>query len=302
MGEFIVPQWTNQLYAQLLRAGRPFADQCMNMGEPVSNSWNIPRITTGATTAAQTEASALSNQDQVSDSVTGIMQTIGGYSIASYQLVDLAEPGMDQILFADLTSSLNQQVDSSLLNSATTSAKGLLQLASINSVTFTATTPTVALLWPYFFQAKSAIEKNTYLEVDFCIMHPTTWNWILSGLDSNNRPLFLSTSGNAFNAMAEYNLNAQGWAGNIAGIPVLIDANMPVTGGAGTNQGTIALVNRSALLVKEGAARYKVADQRSVETLQYYFVAFKYLQRIFGRHPTKISAITGTGLVVQSGF
>lgn len=302
MGEFVPPDWTNELYASVLRAGRAFADQCINIGEPVSSVWNIPRITTGSSTAVQTEASAVSNTEHVSDNIIAILQTIGGYDLASYQLVDLAEPGMDGIVFADLVGSLNQQVDSSLLTSTTTSAQGAFGLTGINSVTYTQTTPTGAAFWPTVFQAKSLIEKNTFQGVDFAVLHPSTWNWFLSTLDTSNRPLALATTGAAFNAMAEYNPNAQGLAGNIGGIPVIVDANVTVTDGVGTNQAKVLLCNRSALLKKESAPKFKLSDQFAVTSLMYAFVAYTYLQRAFGRHPKKISAITGTGLVVQSGF
>lgn len=303
MGEFVPPDWTNELYAPFLRAGRPFADQCQNVGVPVTTSWNLPRITTGATTAAQTEGSTVSNTDNVSDSITAALTTIAGSTLASYQLVELGQPGMDQIIYQDLLGSYNQQVDITLLNGSATNAKGALQLASTNAVTVTISTPTGALLWPYIFQGKSLIEKNTFSEVDFSVWHPSTWNWYLSQLDSSNRPLALSQEGSAFNNMALYAPKGfQGLAGNIGGIPVIVDANVPVNIGAGTNQAQILLVNRGALLKKETGPRFKAVDQLGALSLMWNFVLFGYLQQMFGRYPKKISVLSGTGLIVQSGF
>jgi HK97 family phage major capsid protein len=302
-GEFVPPDWTNELWAPLLRVGRPFADQCVNIGTPVSNVWNLPRVTTGATVANQSaEGVAVSNTDQVTDSISATLQTPAGRSIASYQVMDLSEPGIDQIIYMDLLAALNAEVDRLLLNGSATSQKGVLQLSGTNAVTYTQATPTGANFWPFIFQGKSAIEKGAFCGVDFTVMHPSTWNWFLSQLDSSNRPLALSTTGAAFNAMSEYNKNPQGLAGNIGGIPVIVDANVPVNLGAGTNQAQVVLCNRSGLLVKEGGPVFKVADQTSVTSLQYNFVLYKYLQQMFGRHPKKFSVIGGTGLIVQSGF
>lgn len=303
-GEFVPPDWTNELYAPFLRAGRVFADQCINMGTPVTTSWNVPRITTGASTAAQSsEGATVSNTDEVTDSISAVLTTPAGRSIASYQVIDLAEPGMDQIIYMDLLGSLNKTIDSQLLNGTVTGAKGVLQLAGTTTVTYAQATPTGANLWPFIFQGKSAIEKNTFSEVDFTVWHPSTWNWFLSQLDTQNRPLALSTTGAAFNAMSEYTTHApQGLAGNIGGLPVLVDPNVPVNLGAGTNQAQILLCNRSGLLVKEGGPVFKVADQTSVTSLQYNFVMYKYLQQLFGRHPLKFAKIDGTGLILASGF
>lgn len=302
-GEFVPPDWTNELWAPFLRVGRPFADQCINLGNPISTVWSLPRVTTGASVAVQSaDGAALSNTDEVTDSITAALQTVAGRSIASYQIMDLSEPGIDQVIYTDLLSALNAEVDRLLVNGTTTNAKGVLQLSGTNAVTYTQATPTGGNFWPFIFQGKNAIEKNAFVEVDFALMNPSTWNWFLSTLDTANRPLALATTGAAFNAMAEFNKNPQGLAGNIAGIPVITDANVPVNLGAGTNQAQVALINRSALLVKEGAPVFKVADQTSVTTLQYNFVLYKYLQQMFGRHPKKISVIGGTGLIVQSGF
>ncbi len=301
-GEFVPPDWTVELYAAKLRVGRAFADQCINMGAPVSSVWSIPRITTGASEAVQTEGAAASNTDQVTDSVSAAVQTVAGRTLASYQLMDLSEPGMDQIIYSDLLGDLNAKYDNALLNGTVTNAKGVLQLAGTTTVTYTDATPTGPELYAPIFQGKSAIEKGTFLGVDFIVMHTSTWNWYLSQLDTANRPLALSVSGAAFNAMAQFNPNAQGVAGNIAGIPVVVDANVPVNLGAGTNQAQILLANRSGLLVKEGTPVFKVADQTSVASLQYNFVLYNYYQAQFGRHPLKFAKIDGTGLIVQAGF
>lgn len=304
MGEFIEPDWTNQYYAPFARAGRPFADQCINIGTPVSTSWNLPRVTTGSLAAVQTEGSALANQDQASDSIQAILQTIGGYSLASYQLVELAEPGMDQILFADLAGALNLAIDQSLLQQATSNAQGFFSLTGINSVTWAQTTPSVVGLWPTIFQAKSKIETNVPGSVvSFILMHSIIWNWLLSQLDSQTRPLFTTVEGAGFNNLGSFNGGAtQGLAGNIDGIPVILDQSITLVDGAGTNQSKIGLCDRSALLTKESAPRTFANPVTNSTSLMWTFQSYSYLQRMFGRYPKKISAITGSGLVTPAGF
>ena len=303
IGEFVPPTWLNDQYAAYLRAGRAFADQCLS--HPLitgTNQINVPKITTGSTTAVQTDGGSVSNTDLATTSVTAQYQTIAGRTVASRQLYDLGVPSMDGVIFDDLLRSYMQSLDVAVLNGTVTNAKGVLQVSGTNAVTYTDTTPTGPELWPSFFQGKSAIEKGVIGGVDFVCMHPSTWNWFLSSLDSQNRPLALNTTGAAFNAFAEFNLNAQGPVGNLSGIPVIVDANMPVNLGAGTNQAPIVMANRSTLYLYESAPVMQVADQVNIANLQLQFVMWGYYAVAFGRQPKAIRVINGTGLIVQSGY
>jgi HK97 family phage major capsid protein len=302
-GEFVPPTWLNDQYAPLLRAGRAFADQCIS--QPIAmgtNQINVPKVTTGASTAVQSDGGAVSNTDLATTSVTAQYQTIAGRTVASYQLFDLGVPSMDGVIYQDLLADYWRSLDSALINGNVTNAKGFLNLTGINAITFTNATPTGPLLYPPMFQGVSAIQKGAFVGVDFTLWHPSTWNWYLSQLDGNSRPLALSVEGAAFNAMGQFNRNAQGLAGNFAGFPVVVDANVPVNLGAGTNEARIGLFNRQTLYLYEDTPRFKIADQTNIANLQYQFVLYGYYAVAFGRQPKMISVLSGTGLVVQSGF
>lgn len=302
-GEFVPPTWMNDQYAPLLRAGRAFADQCVSQPLPMgTNQLNVPKITTGATTAVQTDAGAVSNTDLVTTSVTAQYQTIAGRTIASYQLFDLGVPSMDGVIYQDLLASYWQQLDTALINGNVTNAKGFVNLTGINAITYTDASPTGPKLYPPIFQGVSSIQKGAFVPAQFVLMHPSTWNWFLSQLDGNSRPLALSIDSAAFNALAAFNPNAQGAAGNLAGYPVIVDANVPVNIGAGTNQAVIGIFNRQTLYIWEDVPRFKVADQTNIANLQYQFVLYGYYAVAFGRQPKMISAINGTGCIVQAGF
>lgn len=302
-GEFVPPTWLNDQYAPLLRAGRAFADQCVT--QPIvmgTNQINVPKITTGASTAVQTDGGSVSNTDLVTTSVTAQYQSIAGRTIASYQLFDLGVPSMDGVIYQDLLADYWRTLDTNLINGNVTNAKGFLNVTGINAITFTAATPTGPLLYSPMFQGVSGIQKGAFVGVDFTLWHPSTWNWYLSQLDGNNRPLALSVEGAAFNAMAQFTKNAQGLAGNFAGFPVIVDANVPTTLGAGTNEARIGLFNRQTLYLWEDTPRFKIADQTNIANLQYQFVLYGYYACAFGRQPKMISVLSGTGLATQSGF
>lgn len=302
-GEFIPPLYLNDQYASVLRAGRAFADQCYSQPLPDgTNSVNIPKISTGHSVAVQTDGGTVSNTDPTTTMLTGKVQTLAGRSVASYQLVDMSQPGIDEVIYKDILAEYNRQYDTQLLTSNVTDAKGILNVAGINAVTYTDASPTGPELYAPFFQGKAQVNKLAFAPVDFSVWHPSTWDWYLSQLDNQSRPLALSTDFAAFNAMARFNPEAEGIAGNFGGTPVIVDANMPVNLGAGTNESRIVQVNRETLYTWEGVPRFKVADQTNIANLQYQFVLYGYYAAIFGRQPKMISSIGGTGLIVQAGF
>lgn len=302
-GEFIPPLWLNDMYAPFLRAGRAFADQCYSEVLPDgTNSVNLPRITTGATAAVQTDGSAVSNTDQVTTSATGQVQTIAGRSVASYQLVDMSQPGIDGVIYKDILAAYWMALDIALINGSVTNAKGILNTTGINAVTYTDATPTGPEMYVPFFQAKAQIDKGAFMPAQMTFWHPSTWDWYLSQLDTANRPLALATDLPAFNPIATFNPAAQGIAGNFSHLPVIVDANIPVNLGAGTNESRIIMANRETMYIWEGVPKFKVADQTNIANLQYQFVMYGYYAAIFGRQPKACSVISGTGMIVQAGF
>ena len=294
-GEFIPPVWYIDQYAAKLRAGRPFLNALGTEAlPPGTNSLNFPKITTGASVAVQSDTGSVSNQDLVTSSVTAQVQTEAGRTVASYQTVDLG-PITDQVIMDDLVFAYNTQLDSDAINGNATNAKGLVNVSSPNTVTYTQATPTAALLYAPIMQAASSISKNAFVGADLLVMHPSQWYFFLAGLDSQNRPLATSV-GPGFNVAGTGDAQTgNGIVGNIAGFPVCIDANIP------TNQTEVFLLNRRGFQFWESTPRFKVADQTSITTLQYQFVMYGYYA-CTSRQSKMISTITGTGLIVQSGF
>jgi len=308
-GEFSPPLWLPEFFP-LLRAGRPTVNAIGSMPlPPATNSINLPGITTGDTTAVQSDGGAVSNTDLVTASKTAQVQTIAGRAVVSYQIVDLSSPAIDGVIYQDLVASYNQSLDVAVLNGNVANAKGILNVTGVNAVTYTSAGPkqtsaTVAdSFWNQLIFAKNGIDKGAFVGTDFAIMHPSTWNWYLSGLDSQLRPLAVGLGGMpGFNGTSLADLEAQGVVGfTNFGLPVVCDANMPVNLGAGTNQAPTVLINRRGFDIWESAPSFKVADQTSIATLQYQLVLWGYYG-VMSRQPKMISVINGTGSIVQAGF
>ena len=311
-GEFIPPVWAIDQYAAKLRAGRPTVSAIGTKPWPMgTNSLNFPAITTGSTTAAQVDGAAVSNTDLVTSSYTAQAQTVAGKTVTSYQLIDLGWAGVDGIIYDDLVADFARQFDVLVVNGAVTNAKGLLNVTGVNAVTFTSAAPkpvsaTVADSFYYqHFLAKNAIEKNAFAPADLAILHPSEWNWFLTGLDSQTRPLGIALTGaSGFNALGQFDPNdvpsAPTIAGNIAGLGIVVDANVPVNLGGGTNESRYIMLNRRGFDIYETQPVFKIADQTSIGTLQYQFVLYGYYG-VVSRQPKMISVVSGTGMIVQSG-
>jgi HK97 family phage major capsid protein len=307
-GEFSPPLWLAE-YAALLRAGRATVDAIGTMALPgQTNSINLPAITTGDTTAVQTDGGAVSNTDLVTAAKTAQVQTIAGRAVASYQIVDLSSPAIDGVIYQDLVASYNQSLDTAVINGSVTNAKGVLNVTGVNAVTYTSAAPkqTSATVADSFYNqvifAKNGIDKGAFLPADFAVMHPSTWNWYLAGLDSSLRPLAFGLGVPGFNGTSQADLAAQGFAGvTNFGLPVVVDANVPVNLGAGTNQAPTILINRRGFDIWESSPVFKVADQTSITTLQYQLVLYGYYA-VMSRQPKMISVINGTGSIVQAGY
>jgi HK97 family phage major capsid protein len=310
-GEFVPPLWLLDLYAELPRAGRPFANRCRQIPLPGgTDSISIPRITTGTQVAAQTaDNAAVNEQDLVTNSVTGPVRTIAGQQDIALQLLEQSPLMFDELVWADLAADYAAKLDVQCLNGTGLNGQhtGAMQVSSINSVTYTDASPTVPELYPSLPQALSKIASNRLLPPDFWTMHPRRWYWLLAALDSSNRPLVVPVAQGAYMALgAATAVEAEGVVGSLVGLPVLVDANIPatLTNGAGTGgtEDAIVAARMQDIILFEGAMRTRALPEVLSGTLTVRLQAYAYSAFIAGRQPKAIAAVTGTGLAAPSGF
>lgn len=300
-GYLVPPIYLQDEFVTLARPGRQVVDAIGTKPLPGNtDSINIPTMDTGTAVAAQTEAAAAQDTAATFGTITGAVQTIAGIQNVSQQLVDRSVPGVDQVIFADLTRAYAGGLETAVLNSSTTNSKGLLQLSGINSVTYTDASPTVKELYSKLADAIQQIQTGIFEAPTHIIMHPRRWAFILAASDSTDRPLITPYAPQ--NLTGTNNGAPEGAVGSIQGLPVLTSANIPTTGGAGTNQDSILVVAAPNLYIYEDAAGPYLDTFRDVlsGTLQVRFRLFNYYAQIQGRRPKAISAITGTGLVTPT--
>ncbi len=304
-GDFVPPLWMVNDYIELARTARPTADRVRNEPLPTgTDQINIPKIATGTAVAEQaTQNTAVQNTDATTGTVAANVATIAGQQVIPVQLIEQSPINMDTILLADLALDYAAKVDLFVLNNNAVNKKGLLQETGTSSVTYVDATPTVGELYSKLADAVQRVATLRFLPADTIIMHPRRWAWFLAAVDGNSRPLILpsSSNGSGFNALGASGgvAGATGVVGNLMGLDVILDPQIPVTLGAGTEDAIIVFRAADSILW-EGAPhaesfREPLAAQLSVLLRFYRYAAFT-----TARYAGSVSKITGTGLIAPT--
>lgn len=302
----VVPQYLVDLYAPLARAGRPFADAARKHPLPSQGmSVVISRITTGTNVAYQTsENTAAVSQDPDDTVLTVNVNTIAGQNSVSKQAL-MRGYNIENIVLSDLMRAYHTKLDNALLNGTGANGQplGLSGMTTGILITYTATTGTVAGVFPKIADAIQQVQSTIYANPNAIVMHPRRLGFFLAGLDSSNRPLVVPTANNPINAMGTgQGVPTYGNSGySILGLPVIVDANIATDKGAGTNQDQIFIVdlNECHLWEEANSPTYVKFEEPNgkvaINIVMFGMSAFTSL-----RYPGAIAQINGTGLAAPS--
>jgi hypothetical protein len=132
-------------------------------------------------------------------------------------------------------------------------------------------------------------------------MHPRRWGFITAGLDSSNRPLVVPAGNNPDNAVGVGEAAAYGnVVGNLLGLPVITDANIPTNEGTGTNEDSILIMKTDDMILFEDNIFQLKFEETNAGSLTTKMVVYGYNAFASGRYPSGISEISGTGLVTPT--
>lgn len=304
-GYFVPPAWLMADYIALARAGRPTANLVTNMPlPPGTDSINIPKISTGVTTAIQTaDNQSVSETDLADTSVSAGVKTIAGQQDVAIQALEQSPVNFDQIIFADLMADYATKVDVQVISGANSSGevKGLLSATGISAVTYTDASPTVGELYSKLSDAIQRVHTNRFLAPTVIVMHPTRWGWFLAALDSTNRPLVVPNPQGPLNSVGTFaGVVSEQVVGSIQGLPVVTDPSIPTNLGAGTNEDRIVVMRASDLYLWESGIKTRVLPEINSGTLNVRLQVYGYLAFTAERQPKSISVISGTGLTTPT--
>lgn len=334
-GEFVPPLWQVNMYIPLARAGRTIANRIRTEAlPPGTDSINLPKIKTGSTTAIQAaQGNAVSSTDITTATVTAAVNTIAGQQDFSMQLLDQSPIDMTSVIFEDLSADYDLQLDKQVIGGTGASGQHLgiygQTAASANSATSLNTDATkinavtcASVIFSTgattsFTQVRSILNGITNIQTlrlrtpTALHAHPRRINSWQFATDSptattfdGGRPVFVRYG--AFNALGTTgDPKAEGVVGELFGIPVVSDPNIPIlcaTGSITSGSGDmLGLVFEDDMLLYEGALRMRVLPEILSGTLQMRAQVYAYSAFFPHRYPPSTTLITGTtGLAAAS--
>lgn len=307
-GEFAPPAWLVEDFVALARAGRITADLANRADLPEGiSSVNLPKVTANTDPAVvQTQNTTITEASFTTTSVSSGITEISGKQTVSLALLRQSGVPIDQVILSDLAQgyavTLDQQVISG--SAANGQLRGLITAGT--TVTYTTTTPAVVSttaansFYNKILSAQSTMNSTRFLPADAIVMHPRRWSWVLSALDGNSRPL-VTPNGAAYNQVAAAGQPvAEGFAGEMLGLPVYVDPNIPTNLGAATNQDVVFVLRTSDLWLWESAVETASFDATLAAQNSILFRVLGFAAFIPHRHQASVQVISGTGLVAPS--
>ncbi|WP_329471686.1 phage major capsid protein [Streptomyces sp. NBC_01723] len=297
----VVPQYLTDMYAPLARTNRPFADACRRHTLPRTGmTVEISRVTTGSSVDNQSlENGSVAEQDMDDTALSVPVRTAAGQQTASRQSIERGA-GVEDVILDDLFRAYGSRLDTTMLNAATV---GLSNVAT--AVAYTDATPTTAELYPKVIEGLAGVEGALLDQAsgdNLAVMHSRRWYWMQNAMGTSY-PLITQPGVVAQTLGANY---AEAYGRGVRGIlpngtPVIVDNNIAVNLGAGTNEDEIFLVDRQECHLWEDpdAPMYIRAEQPKAANLGVLLVVYGYYAFTFQRQP-HARKIGGTGLITPT--
>lgn len=303
-GYFVPPVWLMNQYVDLARAGRAYANVVTSQPlPPGTDSINIPKVSTGTATAIQTSDNGSVQETDLADTVVSApVKTIAGQQDVAIQLLDQSPVNFDEVIFRDLIADYATKLDLQVISGSNGSGQvlGVRGTPNIQTVTATSGDDNVSVIYSKIADAVQRVHTQRFMAPTVIVMHPRRWAFFLAAVDGQKRPLVVP-SGPGVNAIATLGAVAsEQVVGNMHGLPVVTDPNLPTTLGTGTNEDVIHVLRASDLLLFESGIRSRVLPEVGSGTLTVRLQVYGYLAFTAARYPKSVVEIGGTALAAPS--
>jgi HK97 family phage major capsid protein len=294
-GYAVPPAWLMSQYIELARPGRALANLVQRQPLPGgTDSINIPKLLTGTQVGVQTADNAPVVPVDITDTfINAPVRTIAGAQALAIQLIDQSPIAFDDVIFRDLVAAHAAQTDGQVISGSGNAGQILGILATPNIGSVAAATVDIKGFYSAIANAIQLVHTTRFLPPEVIVMHPRRWGWFTSLLDSQNRPLVLPVAGGPFNVAGLLeNVDSQQRVGQIQGLPVVTDPNLPTTGGGGTEDPVLVL-RASDIVLWEGGIRSRVLPETKASNLTVLLQIYNYLAFSAARYPASVVQITG---------
>lgn len=294
----IPPIYLLDRVAEYARAMRPFANAVPGYALPADGmDVVITRVTTGTGTAVQTaQNDAATEVALVTTDVSVPVITIMGKQDISRQTLERGRMA-DELIVRDIVADFATKLDQQTLRGSGSDGQslGILNVSGIATQTWTGTT--VASFMSKLGGALNEVATKRFAPADTIVMHPRRWHWLLAQSDQDGRPLVTPYPSNGHNVQGVGGTAAVGAAGDLMGLPVIVDSNVPVNLGASTNEDVVIVTRMSDHVLHESPVQAVVFEAATNAPASVRIGCWGYAAFSAERYPTATAVITGTGLV-----
>jgi HK97 family phage major capsid protein len=300
-GNFSPPIYLVSMFAEAPRPDRVLADLVTGLTLPTGvQSVNIPRVLTPGTEASTVaDAAAVADHDFTDALASSEVVTIAGNADVALQLLEQSGPGtahLDQVLFTDLTSAYDAQLESQLTNGKGIGKEllGVLNVEGHNEIAYTSGSPTGVGIFKPLGETFGSVSNTRKLRAEVWLMRGGRWAWLATSEDEQKRPL--APPIDVQSPTAPF-----GPVGTLLGnTGVHLSESLPSTLGAGGNQDVIIATRPSDMFLWESEPYMSVFSEVLSGTMEARIQLRGYAAFIPHRFPQSIAVLGGTGMVVQA--
>jgi len=295
-GYGVPPAWLMDQYVTYARPGRAFANLCQRQPLPGgTDSINIPKMLTGTTVGIQTADNTTVSETNLTDTfINAPVRTISGQQGVAIQLIDQSPIAFDDVVFRDLTSAHAAVLDQQVMYGTGASGQvlGVTQTPGITGIAVASLD--IAGIYKAIANAIQTIHVSRFLPPEVVVMHPRRWGWLLTLLDTQNRPLFVPEGNSPWNAAGLLeDVDSQQVVGRTHGLPIVTDPNIATNLGAGTNEDQIFVMRASDLVLWESGIRARVLPETRAANLTVLLQIYSYLAFSCARYPAAVITLSG---------
>lgn len=236
-GGIVPPRWMTDLFLPLSRQNRVLSAQvtALPLGDD-PRAIVLPKQTAGtdAVVAAQVEGQAVSGADAYNTSTETLTPAaIAGKQTVSRQLVDSATPAVDQLIYTDLLSVYDAQIELLVANALVAAAGGATTTFATEAAFSANAAGTGSVAYNGVVDAETAVWAARFLAATLVGVSPKRWGAFrkLSGQDG--RPLLSTGAGVPQNVVGTTEgATPNGYVGVIGSLPMFVTSSLAVTPGS----------------------------------------------------------------------
>lgn len=263
-----------------------------------SDTLRIAQVTQGLTAGWVAELAEKPVSDLAFGEISVNVFTKAGMAVASNQLLKNANRSVDQLIYRDLAKRLVALEEAAFIKgTGTGQPRGILNTSGIQTETVSTATQTAVLNG--IVSAIGKVYTNYYGAPDAIVMHPRTWAYLVTGVDSAGQYIVTQPGDDkrgVSDAIPGFSSSPY-YRGTLFGLPVYTSPHIPTNLGTGTNESTI-IVGRfdEGLILDNQGITLDSSEHVYFTSNQTIFRAEDAVGFTAARYPSAFVSIGGTGL------